>query len=105
MSPIQLGELLFVLPRGILRHCAEDKKAGRIALDDDGKRPVFVVEHGGYTCYHIAHHNAWTKYPYERDQAIAKELQAYVVLPSTSKKSKPKLELIIHAALGLIWGA
>ena len=50
---------------------------GRIKIDKTTKEPVFETYHGEYTCYHIAHKEAWKKHLYEKEQSVIQQRAAY----------------------------
>ena len=61
---------------------------GRIQTNELGA-PMFKKEYGEYTCYHIAHHEAWKKYLYETQQETIAQLHAFVEgTPPKNKKHK-----------------
>ena len=71
-------------------------KNGKVIRDGQGF-PVLVKEYGMYTCFHIAHREAWKRYLYKENQKVfdqmyrrieGKEEDGIVVIQPSRKKSR-----------------
>ena len=62
-------------------------KDGVIQTDEKGN-VIFIREYGEYTCYHIAHHEQWKKYLFERERELIEQLYEFV--EGTPKKNPKK---------------
>ena len=48
-------------------------KNGEVERDKNGY-PILVKEYGHYTCFYIAHHEAWKKYLFKAQQAVIEQI-------------------------------
>ncbi len=67
-------------------------KDGRIQTDKNGN-VIFVREYGEYTCYHIAHHEQWKKYLFEREKETIEQLHEFIE-DSPRKKTNKKRKVV-----------
>lgn len=62
---------------------------------------MIELEYGEYTCFHIAHHEAWKRHLHEKQQDVIEQLARYFETPkagdqeqedtpSTSKKRRAR---------------
>jgi hypothetical protein len=45
---------------------------------DKNGNVIFIREYGEYTCYHIAHHEQWKKYLFEREKEAIEQLHEFI---------------------------
>jgi hypothetical protein len=46
---------------------------GEVVTDRDGY-PIYVKKYGEYSCYHIAHHEAWKKHLHASNSSVIEQL-------------------------------
>ena len=73
--------------------CVEVPKTtnGVVELDPITRMPIiermFV---GEYTCFHIAHHEAWKLYLWQSQKSVVDQLSRYIETPAPNNKNKKR---------------